>query len=101
MTMKNRTLKPRYVILTHIKDGDIDYGINYVEDIYDKPINFNSIKEARKKMNYECKELLDACGVDNKVCKKEQNSIYAEIPVINMENNQPYYILAKWQIVKL
>ena len=99
--MKNKTLKPCYAILTHIKDDDVDYGVELVEDISRNSMNFNTIKEARRVMNDECRDFLLTYGVDNKVCKKEQNSIYAEIPYTSIVDNKTHYVLAKWQIVKL
>jgi hypothetical protein len=100
MTMKKRTIKPCYAILTHIIDDDVDYGVELVENINRSALNYNTIKEARKAMNDECRDLLVVYGVDSKVCKKEQNSIYVEIPV-TLFGNRTYYVLAKWQIVKL
>ena len=58
MTMKKRTIKPCYAILTHIIDDDVDYGVELVEDINRSALNFSTIKEARNgTMNDECKDL--------------------------------------------
>jgi hypothetical protein len=105
MKMKMTTLKPKYAILFHLKDGFDDWGLQLIESHCGIVRNFDNIEPARKAMKDNFKRFMeDYEDCEHIFCETQKDYIHVEVPITVQDGNNKSVkssIIGKWQIVKL